>query len=103
MGKFFDDKFNKNKQPCNCPSCRGVRPMDDEIDAEAMTIDVEIPDPQEIVAEYFAMISQADSPEEVFEILNGLFYEGVEFGAKEELLDDIQLKIEMLNALQNGN
>ena len=101
MGKFFDELFNKNKKSCNCPQCRGVPLEEDDIDVESMLVDVELENPEEIVQMYFNSIKEvAETEEEVYMMLMGLFFEGTEFGRKEGLLGDIQAKIVELNNMQ---
>lgn len=97
MGKFFEDKFKKNSQQCNCSSRMGSN-----IDVNETIVDIQFEDPNDIIDEYFKQIINVNSEEEIQEMLTNLFYEGVIFGVKEELLDDIQMKVEMLHSLEYG-
>lgn len=102
MGKFFDELFNKRNSPkCNCHHCRMGSIQD--LDVEETIIDIELEDPEEVILDYFDSIKEADSEEEVIQLLTHLFNEAAYFGQKEGLLSDIQLKVDMLNFLENGS
>lgn len=101
MGKFFDELFNSHEQPCYCGKCRDI--FEDDTEIESFEVDVELEDPEEIINEYFELLSDADTPDDVYQLLTMIFFEGVEYGTKDELINDIRVKLQILNDLQSEN
>lgn len=91
---YFKNKFNKNNQ-CNCPECRGIP----NIDVQEMVVDLELDDPDDIVDHYFEMVKEAETEEEILDLLHELFEESVSYGYKLAMIEDLGEKIQILNTL----
>lgn len=90
---YFNNKFNKNKNQCNCPECRGVN-------IEHFEVDLNLEDPEEVIQHYFEMILEAKTEDEIYTLLHELFNESADYGYKSALIDDIEEKIGFLSSLQ---
>lgn len=88
--------FN-NKNQCNCPECRGVT------DINHTEIDVYIDDSNDIINDYFEIVKDSQSEEELYEILVEFYNAAVENTYKQVLLDEINEKVAMLSGFQYGD
>jgi excinuclease UvrABC ATPase subunit len=90
--------FNfSDENQCNCPECRGVT------DINHMEIDVYIDDPNDIIDEYFEIVKDAQSEEELYDILVEFYNAAVDNTYKQVLLNEINEKVAMLNDVQYGD
>lgn len=90
MGTFFDELFNKNNSDMTFS----------HIVSEENVIGVSIEDPEYIVSDYFQLIKEANSIDEVKSILMALFEEGIRHAIKEAAIDEIRYNIEILRELE---
>lgn len=96
---YFQDRFNGNLNNFNNDD-NNIPP---EINIEDMQINFTYVDSQEVIGDYLNKLLEADSAEEVSQIVDELYNVAYSVGYKECVLEELESKMSLLNEIVHGD